>query len=238
MENTIIGVLTTILSIITVTLIILTIVFGIIRAIKGSFRKTFIVLLITTILSGVIDFFVINNLIENFNEIKNDETIWQKENEVSIKQENGKIVLTDNPIKQLFMSDDEKIDILSNDIIQKIKTKDYETIKNIFSKDAVNNIQNIDEAINDLISIANENITNAEPQMNGSETHWDSGQHRKTYRFSIDITTESEKYDMGFELDYENPFNSETLGINRMVITDQNKNTIILVDNENLNKGY
>lgn len=227
MENIIIGVLTVILSIITVTLTILTIVFGIIRAIKGSFRKTFIVLLITALLFGVIDFFAIYNL----GQIKNDEN-------VTIRQEGGKIIITDNPIRQLFMSDDEKIDILSNNIIQKIKTKDYETIKNIFSKDAVNNIQNIDEAINELISIANENITNAEPQMNGSETHWDSGQHRKTYRFSIAITTESAKYDIGFELDYENPFNSETLGINRMVITDQNKNTIILVDNENLNKGY
>lgn len=227
MENIIIGVLTVILSIITVTLTILTIVFGIIRAIKGSFRKTFIVLLITALLFGVIDFFAIYNL----GQIKNDEN-------VTIRQEGGKIIITDNPIRQLFMSDDEKIDILSNNIIQKIKTKDYETIKNIFSKDAVNNIQNIDEAINELISIANENITNAEPQMNGSETHWDSGQHRKTYRFSIAITTESAKYNIGLELDYENPFNSETLGINRMVITDQNKNTIILVDNENLNKGY
>ena len=227
MESIIIGVLTVILSIITVTLTILTIVFGIIRAIKGSFRKTFIVLLITALLFGVIDFFAIYNL----GQIKNDEN-------VTIRQEGGKIIITDNPIRQLFMSDDEKIDILSNNIIQKIKTKDYETIKNIFSKDAVNNIQNIDEAINELISIANENITNAEPQMNGSETHWDSGQHRKTYRFSIAITTESAKYNIGLELDYENPFNSETLGINRMVITDQNKNTIILVDNENLNKGY
>lgn len=227
MESIIIGVLTVILSIITVTLTILTIVFGIIRAIKGSFRKTFIVLLITALSFGVIDFLAIYNL----GQIKNDEN-------VTIRQEGGKIIITDNPIRQLFMSDEEKINILSNNIIQKIKTKDYETIKNIFSKDAVNNIQNIDEAINELISIANENITNAEPQMNGSETHWDSGQHRKTYRFSIAITTESAKYNIGLELDYENPFNSETLGINRMVITDQNKNTIILVDNENLNKGY
>lgn len=227
MESIIIGVLTVILSIITVTLTILTIVFGIIRAIKGSFRKTFIVLLIIALSFGVIDFLAIYNL----GQIKNDEN-------VTIRQEGGKIIITDNPIRQLFMSDEEKINILSNNIIQKIKTKDYETIKNIFSKDAVNNIQNIDEAINELISIANENITNAEPQMNGSETHWDSGQHRKTYRFSIAITTESAKYNIGLELDYENPFNSETLGINRMVITDQNKNTIILVDNENLNKGY
>lgn len=227
MENIIIGVLTVILSIITVTLIILTIVFGIIRAIKGSFRKTFIVLLITALLFGVIDFFAIYNL----GQIKNDEN-------VTIRQEGGKIIITDNPIRQLFMSDDEKIDIFSNDIIKKVKTKDYETIKSIFSKDTVNNIQSLDEAINELISIANENITNVESQMNGSETHWDSGQHRKTYRFSIVITTESAKYNIGLELDYENPFNSETLGINRMVITDQNKNTIILVDNENLNKGY
>ena len=232
------GMLTVIFCLLTITLIILTIVFGIIRAIKGDFKKTFIVLLIVTIIFVVIDFLVINNLIKNFNEIKNEEAIWQEENEVNIKQENGKIILSDNSIKQLFMSDEEKIEIISDDIIQKIETKDYETIKSIFSKDAISNISNLDEAIGELISIADEEITGVESQMNGSETHWDNGQHRKTYRFSLDITTSNARYGIGFEYDYENPFNSETLGINHMVITDQNKNTIILVDNEELNKGY
>lgn len=216
------GMLTVIFCLLTITLIILTIVFGIIRAIKGDFKKTFIVLLIVTIIFVVIDFFVINNLIQNFNEIKNDETIWQEENK--------KIILSDNPVKQLFMSDEEKIEIISDDIIQKIETKDYETIKSIFSKDAISNISDLDEAIDELINIAYEGITGVESQINGSETHWNNGQHRKTYRFSLDITTNNAKYGIGFEYDYENPFNSETLGINRMVITDQNKNTIILVE--------
>lgn len=216
------GMLTVIFCLLTITLIILTIVFGIIRAIKGDFKKTFIVLLIVTIIFVVIDFFVINNLIQNFNEIKNDETIWQEENK--------KIILSDNPVKQLFMSDEEKIEIISDDIIQKIETKDYETIKSIFSKDAISNISDLDEAIDELINIAYEGITGVESQINGSETHWNNGQHRKTYRFSLDITTNNAKYGIGFQYDYENPFNSETLGINRMVITDQNKNTIILVE--------
>ena len=227
------GVLTIIFSFITIILIILTIVFGIIRAIKKKFKKTFIVLLIITILFGIIDFISIKNLIKNFNEIdiNNDKSI-------NIRQEDGKMILSDNPIEQLFMSDDRKIEIISDDIIQKIETKDYKTIKNIFSKDAINNIENLDDGINELINISNEGITNVESQMNGSETHWDRGQHRKTYRFSCDITTNNAQYSIGFEYDYENPFNSETLGINRMIITDENRNTILLVENEKLNKGY
>lgn len=43
---------------------------------------------------------------------------------------------------------------------------------------------------------------------------------------------------MGFEYDYENPFNSETLGVNRMVILDKNGNILILVDNETINTDY
>ena len=227
------GVLTVVVSLISIILLILTIVFGIIRAVKKKFKKTFIILLIITILFGIIDFISIKNLIKNFNEIdvNSDESI-------NIRQENGKMILSDNPIEQLFMSDDKKTEIICNDIMNKIKTKDYETIKSIFSKDAINNIENLDDGINELINISNEGIIGFKSQLNGSETHWDSGQHRKTYRFCIDITTNNGTYDVGLEYDYENPFNSETLGVNRIVITDGNRNTIILVENETLNKGY
>jgi len=227
------GISTVVVSLISIILLVLTIVFGILRTIKKKFKKTFIVLLIITVLFGIIDFISIKNLIKNFNEIdiNNDES-------VNIRQDNGKMLLSDNPIEQLFMSDDRKIEIISNDIIQKIETKDYETIKNIFSKDAINNIENLNDGITELINISNEGITNVKSQMNGTETHWDSGQHRKTYRFSCDITTNTAKYGIGFEYDCENPFNSETLGVNRMIITDENRNTILLVENEKLNKGY
>ena len=227
------GILTVVVSFISIILLILTIVFGIIRAIKKKFKKTFIILLIVTILLGIVDFFTINNLIKNFIEISinNDENI-------EIRQDDSKVILTDNPIEQLFMSDDKKIEIICNDIMNKIETKDYETIKSIFSKDAINNIENLDEGINELINISNEDIIYFKSQSNGSETHWDRGQHRKTYRFSIDITTNSRTYAIGFEYDYENPFNNETLGVNRMVILDENRNVLILVDNEKINKGY
>lgn len=223
------GILFIVFNVTIITLFILTIVFGIIRVVKKKFKKTFIVLLIITILFGVIDFFVVNNFINDLSET---------ENEVNIEQKNGEVILSDNPIEQLFMSDDKKIEIISDDIIQKVETKDYETIKNVFSKDTINNVKNLDEGINELINISNEGIINVESQFNGSETHWDSGQHRKTYRFSCDITTNNTKYDIGFEYDYENPFNSETLGVNRMIIVDANKNTIILVENEEISKGY
>lgn len=227
------GILTVVASLISIILLILTIVFGIIRAIKKKFKKTFIILLIISILFGIMDFFVINNLIKNFNEIdiNNDKSI-------NIRQEDGKMILSDNPIEQLLMSDDKKTEIICQYIMNKIETKDYETIKHIFSKDAINNIENLDDGINELINISNEGITNVESQMNGSETHWDSGQHRKTYRFSCDITTNSTKYIIGFEYDYENPFNSETLGGNRMAILDKDRNVLVLVDNETTNKGY
>ena len=226
------GVLAVIFSFITIILVILTIVFGIIRAIKKKFKKTFIVLLIITILFGIIDLISIKNLIKNFNEIdiNNDESI-------NIRQENGKMLLSDNPIEQLFMSDDKKTEIICEYIMNKIETKDYENIKSIFSNDMINNVKNLDEGINKLIDISNENITDFKPQSNGSETHWDNGQHRKTYRFSCDITTDNAKYSIGFEYDYENPFNNETLGVNRMVILDENRNILVLVDNETINKG-
>ena len=225
------GILTIIAILISIVLFILTIVFGIIRATKKKFKRTFITLLIATILFVVIDFFAINNLIHKFNEISINEN-------TEIKQEDGKIILTDNPIEQLFMSDEKITQILCNDIMNKIKTKDYENIKSIFSTDMINNVQNLDEGINQLIDISNENITDFKVQENGTETHWDSGKHRKTYRFSIDINTNNKEYSIGFEYDYQNPFNAETLGVNRMVIVDEERNILVLVDNENINKGY
>ena len=225
------GILTIIAILISMVLFILTIVFGIIRATKKKFKKTFITLLIATILFVVIDFFAINNLIHKFNEISINEN-------TEIRQEDGKIILTDNPIEQLFMSDEKITQILCNDIMNKMKTKDYENIKSIFSNDMIKNVTNLDEGINKLIDISNENITVFKVQENGTETHWDSGKHRKTYRFSIDINTNNKGYSIGFEYDYQNPFNVETLGVNRMVIVDEERNILVLVDNENINKGY
>ena len=225
------GILTIIAILISMVLFILTIVFGIIRATKKKFKKTFITLLIATILFVVIDFFAINNLIHKFDKISINEN-------TEIRQEDGKIILTDNPIEQLFMSDEKITQILCNDIMNKIKTKDYENVKSIFSNDMIKNVTNLDEGINKLIDISNENITDFKVQENGTETHWDSGKHRKTYRFSIDINTDNNVYSIGFEYDYENPFNTETLGVNRMVILDEERSILVLVDNENINKGY
>ena len=225
------GILTIIVILISIVLFILTITFGIIRVIKKKFKKTFITLLIATILFVVIDFFAINNLIHKFNEISINEN-------TEIIQKDGKIILADNPIEQLFMTDEKITQILCNDIMNKIKTKDYENIKSIFSNDMIKNVTNLDEGINKLIDISNENITDFKVQENGTETHWDSGKHRKTYRFSIDINTNNKEYSIGFEYDYQNPFNAETLGVNRMVIVDEERNILVLVDNENINKGY
>ena len=225
------GILTIIAILISIVLFILTIVFGVIRIIKKKFQKTFITLLIVTILFAVIDFFAINNLIHKFSELSINEN-------TEIIQKDGKIILTDNPIEQLFMTDEKITQILCNDIMNKIKTKDYENIKSIFSNDMIKNVTNLDEGINKLIDISNENIIDFKVQENGTETHWDSGKHRKTYRFSIDINTDNNVYSIGFEYDYENPFNTETLGVNRMVILDEERNILVLVDNENINKGY
>ena len=225
------GILTIIVILISIVLFILTIIFGIIRATKKKFKKSFITLLIATILFVVIDFFAINNLIHKFSELSINEN-------TEIRQEDGKIILSDNPIEQLFMTDEKITQILCNDIMNKIKTKDYENIKSIFSNDMIKNVTNLDEGINKLIDISNENISDFKVQENGTETHWDSGKHRKTYRFSIDINTDNKVYSIGFEYDYENPFNTETLGVNRMVILDEERNILVLVDNENINKGY
>ena len=110
------GILILVVCIITIILLVLTIVFGIIRVVKKKFKKTFIILLIATIFLGIIDFFTINNLIKNFSEIdiNNDESI-------NIRQEDSKIILSNNPIEQLFMSDDKIIEIICKDIMNKIE---------------------------------------------------------------------------------------------------------------------
>ena len=225
------GILTIIAILISIVLFVLTIIFGTIRAIKKKFKKTFITLLIASILFVVIDFFAINNIIHKFNEISINEN-------TEIIQKDGKMILTDNPIEQLFMTDEKITQILCNDIMNKIKTKDYENIKSIFSNDMIKNVKNLDEGIKKIIDISNENITDFKALENGTETHWDRGKHRKTYRFSIDIATDNKVYSIGFEYDYQNPFNAETLGVNRMVIVDDERNILVLVDNENINKGY
>ena len=162
----VLGILFLSFNLMIITLVILTIVFGVITLIKKKFKKTFITLLIITISLGIIDFFLINSLLKEFNEMSIDD----KEN-ILLWQKDDKVILTDNPIKQLFMSEDEKIEIICNDIINKIKTKDYETIKSIFSKDMINNVHDLDEGVEQLINISNENIIDFKPQMNGSETH-------------------------------------------------------------------
>ena len=107
------GILTIIVILISIVLFILTITFGIIRVIKKKFKKTFITLLIATILFVVIDFFAINNLIHKFSELSINEN-------TEIIQKDGKIILTDNPIEQLFMTDEKITQILCNDIMNKI----------------------------------------------------------------------------------------------------------------------
>lgn len=218
-------VVTLVVSLVSIILFVLTIIFGIIKTVKKKFKKTFIVLLIVTILFGFVDCFTISNLIRSFNKI-------------NISQKDGKIILSDNLFEQLFMSDDKKTEIICEQTISKIKTKDYETIKSIFSNDMIKNVKNLDDGIIKLIGISNENITDYNSQLIGSETHWDNGQHRKTYRFNCEITTNNTKYCIGFEYDYENPFNNKTLGVNRMVILDESRSVLVLVDNETINKGY
>ena len=172
----------------------------------------------------VISFHAINNLIHKFSELSINEN-------TDIIQKDGKIILTDNPIEELFMTDEKITQILCNDIMNKIKTKEYENIKSIFSNDMIKNVTNLDEGINKLIDISNENISDFKVQENGTETHWDSGKHRKTYRFSIDINTDNNVYSIGFEYDYENPFNTETLGVNRMVTLNEERTILVSVDN-------
>ena len=92
--------------------------------------------MIATILIVVIDFFAISNLAHKFNEISINEN-------TEIIQKDGKIIITDNPIEQLFMSDEKITEILCNDIMNKIKTKDYDNIKSIFSNDMINNVKNL-----------------------------------------------------------------------------------------------
>ena len=113
------------------------------------------------------------------------------------------------------------------------RIKDPENIKKIFSEDLINNVNNLNDGINKLINIADEGIADVKVIMNGSQTHFESGNHRKIYKFSLNITTTNNKvYYIRFNYDYENPFNTKTLGVNRMLIMDENNNIILLIENE------
>ena len=187
---------------------ILTIIFGVIRFIKKKFKNTFISLLITTLILLVIDIIIVINF--SFNFITNFDF---------------------NVIMPNYY--EEKVNKISESIIEKITSKDPENIKKIFSEDLINNVNNLNDGINKLISIANEGIVDVKVIMNGSQTHFESGNHRKIYRFSLNITTTNNNvYYIRFNYDYENPFNNKTLGVNRMLIMDENNNIILLIENE------
>ena len=205
---------------------ILTIIFGVIRFIKKKFKNTFISLLITTLILLVIDIIIVINF--SFNFITNFDF-----NVIMPNYYEDKVKLVPNPLEQLFMSDEEKVNKISESIIEKITSKDPENIKKIFSEDLINNVNNLNDGINKLISIADEGIVDVKVIMNGSQTHFESGNHRKIYRFSLNITTTNNKvYYIRFNYDYENPFNTKTLGVNRMLIMDENNNIILLIENE------
>ena len=205
---------------------ILTIIFGVIRFIKKKFKNTFISLLITTLILLVIDIIIVINF--SFNFITNFDF-----NVIMPNYYEDKVKLVPNPLEQLFMSDEEKVNKISESIIEKITSKDPENIKKIFSEDLINNVNNLNDGINKLINIADEGIADVKVIMNGSQTHFESGNHRKIYRFSLNITTNNNKvYYIRFNYDYENPFNNKTLGVNRMLIMDENNNIILLIENE------
>lgn len=205
---------------------ILTIIFGVIRFIKKKFKNTFISLLITTLILLVIDIIIVINF--SFNFITNFDF-----NVIMPNYYEDKVKLVPNPLEQLFMSDEEKVNKISESIIEKITSKDPENIKKIFSEDLINNVNNLNDGINKLINIADEGIVDVKVIMNGSQTHFESGNHRKIYRFSLNITTNNNNvYYIRFNYDYENPFNTKTLGVNRMLIMDENNNIILLIENE------
>ena len=68
-------------NVIIITLLILTIVFGVIRLVKKKFTKTFIILLIITIILAFIDYKIINNFV-NYDEIQRQEQIKEEGEEL------------------------------------------------------------------------------------------------------------------------------------------------------------
>ena len=132
------------------------------------------------------------------------------------KLQEDKVSLT-SPIVQLFISDDKKVELICKKTISTIKTEDTKKITELFSKKLIEN-ENIEEMVNYLKNIAKENILNYTCRLNGVSDHFDSGNQRKTYRFSCNVVTEMQEYVMSFEYDYKNEFDNSTLGINSLSI--------------------
>lgn len=68
-------------NVVIITLLILTIVFGVIRLVKKKFIKTFIILLVLTIILAFIDYKIINNFV-NYDEIQRQEQIKEEGEEL------------------------------------------------------------------------------------------------------------------------------------------------------------
>ena len=75
------GILFIVFNVIIITLLILTIVFGVIRLVKKKFTKTFIILLVLTIILAFIDYKIINNFV-NYDEIQRQEQIKEEGEEL------------------------------------------------------------------------------------------------------------------------------------------------------------
>lgn len=81
------GMLFIIFNLVIFALLILTVIFGIIRIIKKKFKKTFIILLLITILLGFMDFKIINEFV-NYDEIQHQELIKEEGKELVAIRDN------------------------------------------------------------------------------------------------------------------------------------------------------
>ena len=68
-------------NVLIITFLILTIVFGVIRLVKKKFTKTFIILLILTVIFAFLDYKIINNIV-NYDEVQRQEQIKEEGEEL------------------------------------------------------------------------------------------------------------------------------------------------------------
>jgi len=216
------GILAMIFIVITIILVIATIVFGIIRIIKKKFKKVFVVLLIITILSGIFDFYIVKSIINKYKE-----TTGKKEYYLYRDYENGCIKFSDNPAKQFFLSTYKEPDICSNDIREKLQTKDYANIKKLFSRDIIKNkSSSVDDAINILIDILQEGNINMDFEYSGEHSQLGVGAY-KNIVIDCYITTTNNNYSVIFWYCCRNEVNSEKLGVDAIRIFDENFNILL-----------
>jgi hypothetical protein len=128
----------------------------------------------------------------------------------------GRMMITDDS--------DRKIEDQMEQILESIKNKDQYALKAMFSKCALDEVENFDESIEYLFKYFEGNIDSKKRNSFSSETSIDYGKKSVKFLYSYTVTTDKDKY-LFFVIDFaEDTINPNNTGLYTLrVISDEDK---------------